>query len=150
MPPVVFDKMARKKIAGMVFGKGDNRAVSPVIGVILMVAITVILAAVIGTMVLGMTDSVGQNVQAGANVQYDNSSNAITVTYATSQNADKIVVTVTNSSGGEITADGGFNNMTNVGESLKFTASETDAPFHVVVTATNEDSETVIVEKTID
>jgi flagellin-like protein len=37
----------------------DNRAVSPVIGVILMVAITVILAAVIGTFVLGL----GQNVQ---------------------------------------------------------------------------------------
>jgi len=34
----------------------DNRAVSPVIGVILMVAITVILAAVIGTFVLGLGD----------------------------------------------------------------------------------------------
>ncbi len=37
----------------------DEDAVSPVIGVILMVAITVILAAVIGTFVLGL----GQNVQ---------------------------------------------------------------------------------------
>jgi len=34
----------------------DDRAVSPVIGVILMVAITVILAAVIGTFVLGLGD----------------------------------------------------------------------------------------------
>jgi len=34
----------------------DERAVSPVIGVILMVAITVILAAVIGTFVLGLGD----------------------------------------------------------------------------------------------
>lgn len=32
----------------------DNRAVSPVIGVILMVAITVILAAIIGAFVLGL------------------------------------------------------------------------------------------------
>jgi flagellin-like protein len=38
---------------------GEDRAVSPVIGVILMVAITVILAAVIGTFVLGL----GENVQ---------------------------------------------------------------------------------------
>jgi flagellin-like protein len=38
----------------------EERAVSPVIGVILMVAITVILAAVIGTFVLGLGDSVGQ------------------------------------------------------------------------------------------
>jgi len=37
---------------------GNDRAVSPVIGVILMVAITVILAAVIGTFVLGLGDQV--------------------------------------------------------------------------------------------
>lgn len=36
---------------------GSDRAVSPVIGVVLMVAITVILAAVIGTFVLGLSDS---------------------------------------------------------------------------------------------
>ena len=36
----------------------EDRAVSPVIGVILMVAITVILAAVIGTFVLGLGDRV--------------------------------------------------------------------------------------------
>jgi flagellin-like protein len=36
----------------------DDQAVSPVIGVILMVAITVILAAVIGTFVLGLGDQV--------------------------------------------------------------------------------------------
>jgi flagellin-like protein len=39
----------------------DDSAVSPVIGVILMVAITVILAAVIGTFVLGLGDQVGNN-----------------------------------------------------------------------------------------
>lgn len=40
---------------------GGERAVSPVIGVILMVAITVILAAVIGTFVLGLGDEVSQS-----------------------------------------------------------------------------------------
>ena len=39
----------------------DDRGVSPVIGVILMVAITVILAAVIGTFVLGLGGSVGES-----------------------------------------------------------------------------------------
>ncbi|KAB1185076.1 MULTISPECIES: type IV pilin [Haloferax] len=38
----------------------ESRAVSPVIGVILMVAITVILAAVIGTFVLGLGDQVNE------------------------------------------------------------------------------------------
>ncbi len=42
----------------------DDRGVSPVIGVILMVAITVILAAVIGTFVLGLGDSLDQAPQA--------------------------------------------------------------------------------------
>ena len=41
--------------------QNDDRAVSPVIGVILMVAITVILAAVIGTFVLGLGDSLGDS-----------------------------------------------------------------------------------------
>ena len=46
----------------------ENRAVSPVIGVILMVAITVILAAVIGTFVLGLGDQVQQT---SPNAQWD-------------------------------------------------------------------------------
>lgn len=41
--------------------ENNERAVSPVIGVILMVAITVILAAVIGTFVLGLGDSLGDS-----------------------------------------------------------------------------------------
>jgi flagellin-like protein len=45
----------------------DERAVSPVIGVILMVAITVILAAVIGTFVLGL----GGSVQSAPQAQFD-------------------------------------------------------------------------------
>lgn len=46
----------------------NERGVSPVIGVILMVAITVILAAVIGTFVLGLGDSVSQNANAGVSI----------------------------------------------------------------------------------
>ncbi|GAA0195137.1 type IV pilin [Halobaculum roseum] len=48
----------------------DDRAVSPVIGVILMVAITVILAAVIGSFVLGLGNSVQQTTP-NANFQFD-------------------------------------------------------------------------------
>ena len=49
----------------------DDEAVSPVIGVILMVAITVILAAVIGTFVLGLGDQVQTTApQASFNFEY--------------------------------------------------------------------------------
>jgi flagellin-like protein len=44
--------------------RNKDRAVSPVIGVILMVDITVILAAVIGTFVLGLGDSIESTPQA--------------------------------------------------------------------------------------
>jgi flagellin-like protein len=59
----------------------DSRAVSPVIGVILMVAITVILAAVIGTFVLGLGDSVESAPQASFNFDYDDSTGNVTVTH---------------------------------------------------------------------
>ncbi|WP_340102156.1 type IV pilin N-terminal domain-containing protein [Salinibaculum salinum] len=52
----------------------DDDAVSPVIGVILMVAITVILAAVIATFVLGLGEQVSDTApQASFNFDYDES-----------------------------------------------------------------------------
>ena len=54
----------------------DDDAVSPVIGVILMVAITVILAAVIGTFVLGLGDDLGQTAP---NANYDVEDNQVLV-----------------------------------------------------------------------
>ena len=87
------------------FGADDERAVSPVIGVILMVAITVILAAVIGTFVLGLGDSVQTNVQAGASVTYDDGADSATVTWTSNQNADGIYVNV--SGGPDVLMTGG-------------------------------------------
>ena len=62
----------------------DEDAVSPVIGVILMVAITVILAAVIGTFVLGLGDQV-QTTAPNAQFNFDYSSGTnptLSVTHA--------------------------------------------------------------------
>jgi len=59
----------------------EDRAVSPVIGVILMVAITVILAAVIGTFVLGLGDQVSESAPQ-ASFSFDfNSSSGVNVTH---------------------------------------------------------------------
>ena len=49
----------------------EDRAVSPVIGVILMVAITVILAAVIGAFVLGLGGDVDETPQASLTFELD-------------------------------------------------------------------------------
>lgn len=70
---------------------GDDRGVSPVIGVILMVAITVILAAVIGTFVLGLGDQLGSNANAGVSV--DKTDTNATVTLVDKGNVDSVNVT---------------------------------------------------------
>ena len=60
----------------------EERAVSPVIGVILMVAITVILAAVIGAFVLGLGDSVSETApSAQIDFDYDTDPSEVTLTH---------------------------------------------------------------------
>ncbi|GCF12964.1 hypothetical protein Harman_08990 [Haloarcula mannanilytica] len=60
----------------------DDDAVSPVIGVILMVAITVILAAVIATFVLGLGDQVSNTApQASFSTDYDSGAGEVDVTH---------------------------------------------------------------------
>lgn len=73
----------------------EQNAVSPVIGVILMVAITVILAAVIGTFVLGLGSSLqsGSAPQASFGFEVSNSSWNLTVTHET---GDSISATAVN------------------------------------------------------
>jgi len=66
----------------------DDRAVSPVIGVILMVAITVILAAVIGTFVLGLGDQV-QSTTPQASFGFDQEN----VTYGAGVEAETLTIT---------------------------------------------------------
>jgi len=81
----------------------DDRAVSPVIGVILMVAITVILAAVIGTFVLGLGDQV-QNTTPRASIGFDSGTTQIE-DYAGAQSPISTTsVTVTHESGDTLDA----------------------------------------------
>ena len=59
----------------------DDDAVSPVIGVILMVAITVILAAVIASFVLGLGNQSNVSPQASFDADYDASASNLTLTH---------------------------------------------------------------------
>jgi archaeal type IV pilus assembly protein PilA len=80
----------------MVTRKNDE-AVSPVIGVILMVAITVILAAVIAAFVFGMSGNISKTKIVAVTAQQPDASH-ITVTYQGGQDAGSFVsgnVTVT-------------------------------------------------------
>ena len=73
----------------------DDDAVSPVIGVILMVAITVILAAVIGTFVLGLGGQVQNNAPTTDFTFEEDSSGNVDITHTSGQavEVNNLVVT---------------------------------------------------------
>ena len=73
-------------VFSMVFTRKNEEAVSPVIGVILMVAITVILAAVIAAFVFGMAGNIQKTKVVAATESRVNSS-YVTVTYQGGQDA---------------------------------------------------------------
>ena len=70
----------------MAFTKNNEEAVSPVIGVILMVAITVILAAVIAAFVFGMAGNISKTKVVAATVQQPDAT-TIVVTYQGGQDS---------------------------------------------------------------
>ncbi|WP_440769932.1 type IV pilin [Natronorubrum sp. DTA28] len=74
-------------------GSEDERAVSPVIGVILMVAITVILAAVIAAFVLDIGDDMGEgSVNAAVNTDVSQNDNSVTFTLEDAGSAEEFAV----------------------------------------------------------
>ena len=74
----------------------DDDAVSPVIGVILMVAITVILAAVIGTFVLSLGGDLQNNPPSAQFTFNEESGGNLTITHDGGQNVDVEKMNVTN------------------------------------------------------
>ena len=104
------------------FTDDSDRGVSPVIGVILMVAITVILAAVIGAFVLGLGDQVSNNApQAAFSFDFDGTN--VTVTHTGGDNIENSSVYVTNSSGGSQVY---FNEEVSTGSTLNTTYQSSD------------------------
>ena len=88
-----------------------DSAVSPVVAVILMVAVTVILSAVIGTFVLDLGDNVQDNPQAGVTIEesYDSTEDAYDadVQVISMDNADSLTVSITQGSSGSLVCPSG-------------------------------------------
>lgn len=130
----------------------DNRGVSPVIGVILMVAITVILAAVIGTFVLGLGGDVQQTPQAQLSVEVGDAGSNVIITHngGDALTAGDLRVVLTGAS----TDDDGFNAVTthsssefSVGDTA--TVSGTTGSGQYTVQVIHTPSESIIVENTV-
>jgi len=126
----------------------DNRAVSPVIGVILMVAITVILAAVIGGFVLGLGGDLQSAPQAQISIDAATGNTGITISHdgGDAMTATDLVVsydggTTVNFEDGSFTGD-----EFSVGDSSTFTSVTGD----ITVKLIHEPSESVIAETDVD
>jgi flagellin-like protein len=130
----------------------NEEAVSPVIGVILMVAITVILAAVIGTFVLGLGDELDNNApQASFSFDYDSGASSATCGDGTIS-SDEGKLTITHDGGDKISASqmrlvgmsDGDENFWDCGSVSK--ASDVTAGDSVDVEAANDDTVRVVWE----
>ncbi|WP_135823070.1 type IV pilin [Halostella litorea] len=115
------------------FKADDDRAVSPVIGVILMVAITVILAAVIGAFVLDLGQGQDTNVNAGVSIEKVDSTTA-KVQLTDMGNAEKVRVEPSTGSNQELNS---------VGDSETF-GGLTEGSDTITVIAVDGDNENVI------
>ena len=112
----------------------DDDAVSPVIGVILMVAITVILAAVIAAFVLGLGDTEDPAPQVSFDTEYDPDTNSgeVTFTVQSGDSFDAGNVEVTNQQGSsdDLTAAFGSSDST-VDAGASFTVGDTNSDLNV-------------------
>ncbi len=126
----------------------DDRGVSPVIGVILMVAITVILAAVIGTFVLGLGDSLEQAPQAQLDAEADSTDGEIDISHnggdAIAEGDIKVITTP-----GSETTDFGSGEFS-VGDTISASYADGESPSEVDVQLIHEPSESIILDTTVD
>ena len=117
----------------------DERGVSPVIGVILMVAITVILAAVIGTFVLGLGDNVNSTPQASWDFEYNGTD--VTVTHSGGDTIDGDRLSVSGAASDDTIFDG---ETVTAGSSATVTGPNSGETLRIVYTTEGEDSSNVI------
>ena len=135
----------------------DDRAVSPVIGVILMVAITVILAAVIGTFVLGLSDSLGDNQPtAQLSVDLDQDEPDLTIEHngGDSISSESLRVVVTGPDEQRAEANGVFENRFSVGDSETGEFTENNGEISegedVRIRVIHQPSESILLDRSIE
>ena len=133
-----------------IFGS-DDRAVSPVIGVILMVAITVILAAVIGTFVLGLGDSLGDN-QPTAQLSVSDGNNEILIEHNGGDRIDAgdLRVIVDFNGDQKLSQSNEFNSTFSVGDAEAISYESDDESGDVRVRLIHIPSDSILVDRTLE
>ena len=126
----------------------NENAVSPVIGVILMVAITVILAAVIAAFVFGMAGNITKTKIVAATAQKPDTSH-IYVTYQGGQDAGILTNMTVSIDGSQVGTFGGLTGVLPVGESKIYTGAFSGKNHLVCVGYFSDGSSQVIMDTTL-
>lgn len=106
----------KQKLRGL--SSGEDRGVSPVIGVILMVAITVILAAVIGAFVLDLGGSLGGSQAPSASVSGQDNSGTVVFSHNGGDTMDGSALYIVDSDG---RTSAGFSGDFGAGQTIEST-----------------------------
>lgn len=124
----------------------DNDGVSEVISVVLMVAVTVILSAMVGSVLLNVVSDIDTNPMAGSTVEFETENDEVKVVYTTAESNDiTLNVTVSNTSFG-----GSFSQtrtLQEVGDSETFTGLADGTRYEVKVVAERGEKRAVILIK---
>jgi flagellin-like protein len=123
--------------------KSNENAVSPVIGVLLMVTITVVLAGVIAAFVFGMSGTIG-NQKIVAATAHQTEGNSIYVTYQGGQDSGKLVNLSVTIDSVEQEPIGEVDGILKVGSSAKYTG-DYEGSNRVLVVGTFTDGSSQIV-----
>jgi len=135
----------------------EDRAVSPVIGVILMVAITVILAAVIGTFVLGLGDQVSDSApQASFSFDFSDSGDGfngdgtdnVTITHEGGETLEAADIGVEGDNSSSSLSGTGFSGTIASGDAAEFSQVDTGETIRIIWTNPNGGSTNTIARAT--
>ena len=123
-----------------------TRGVSSVVGVVLLVSVTVVLAAVIGTFVVGLGNDVNTNAQAGVTFgQSENGRTDVTVTVNSELRVDGFKILVSDG-GGYTVSDNAATQFVDKDVGDRFTVSDVDAGATITVVATYDGNTNVVGE----
>ncbi len=121
----------------------DDDAVSPVIGVILMVAITVILAAVIAAFVLGLGDTNDVAPNVSFDYDYDETNTALDVTVTSGDTFDAERVSFEGDDGG-VTVDTDFSSQVTSGDTAELSSVSSGETVRIIWTSESGDTSSEI------
>ena len=128
----------------------EERAVSPVIGVILMVAITVILAAVVGSFVLGLAgDATEAAPTAQISFEYDSGAGEVTLVHDGGSSFSNDAVSLRGPETDNDLDDWASNSQVRAGDSVTVDISESEGDTLRVIWQGSGGSSSVIARSTV-